>query len=243
MELGSSIWIYLAVIGHELRLVGIDQPPTQWHKDRSALTLVNTKLGTLHDAPTAWPRRLQMAGASIERWGGYTQGLSNSFEDRDLSWFDNWLGRDETGSMAKYEMVARLLEEAGEYQKAQSVRVLKTEKERQVKSGLPYVISSIDKWLTGYGASLERGFAVFGILAIIALPIFMTARLAEGSHTPRSWIAFTLDSIVPFAKLDADHDKVRFAGWQQYFLYLMRGMSAVLIFFVVAYLTSTIGPR
>ena len=69
--------------------------------------------------------------------------------------------------------------------------------------------------------------------------VFRTGRLTSGVM-PRSWLIYSIDTVVPVIKLDAEHDKIQFAGWRQYFVYAMRLLSAVVAFLVFKVLQNTI---
>ena len=79
---------------------------------------------------------------------------------------------------------------------------------------------------------------------MIGYYVFRTGDKAViGSRRPRSWFVYSIDTIIPVINLDPEHEKIRFVGWRQYYLYVMKIMSAVLVFLVFKVLQDTVvGP-
>ena len=79
--------------------------------------------------------------------------------------------------------------------------------------------------------------------SIIGTIIFKSGEKLAGV-TQKSWLSFSLDSVIPVINLDKDHEGVRFAGWRQYFLYFLRFLGAVLVVLVLDFLKQAItGPK
>src|SRR5262249_18458254 len=97
-------------------------------------------------------------------------------------------------------------------------------------------------WATvGYGLYPATGFFWFGVLVVIGYYVFRTGEKAViGKFLPRSWFVYSIDTIIPVISLDPKHEQIRFAGWRQYYLYVMKIMSAVLVFLVLKVLQDTI---
>jgi len=60
--------------------------------------------------------------------------------------------------------------------------------------------------------------------------------LAAGSYQPKSPFLLALDSAIPGIRLDRNHEDVRYDGWPQIMLYLLRILGAVLVFVALSYL-------
>jgi hypothetical protein len=94
------------------------------------------------------------------------------------------------------------------------------------------------RYLVYYGFSPGLGFAyIFGFV-LLGWAIFWCAsgRLEAGAYQPRTPFATFLlafDSVIPGIQLDKNNLDVRYKGWPQKMLYLLRALGAVLV--AVAY--------
>jgi hypothetical protein len=94
-------------------------------------------------------------------------------------------------------------------------------------------------WLVAiYGFHPELGFAWIGGFVLLGWAIFWYAsgRLAADSYRPKSPFLLALDSVIPGIQLDKNHQDVRYDGWPQIMLYLLRILGAVLVFVALSYL-------
>jgi hypothetical protein len=94
-------------------------------------------------------------------------------------------------------------------------------------------------WLVAdYGFHPEVGFAWIGGFVLLGWGVFWYAsgRLAAGSYQPKSPFLLALDSVIPGIRLDKNHEDVRYDGWPQIMLYLLRVLGAVLVFVALSYL-------
>jgi hypothetical protein len=222
-------------VGQELRLVGRQFGPVTWVGPNSKLALLNTTIGTLHDAPASWPKHISLGGFSLSKWGGYSQHSGDEFASRDSAWFADWIAKDDSHSMSAYSTIAALLKDVGEVGKANEVLYSQRIDDRARQGGVGWLLSMLSECTVGYGYRLERGFIGFLVLVLVAWPIFGTGTLAAGNQ-PRSWLVFSMDSMVPLASLDEEHKDIAFQGWRQYFLYFMKLMSAILVYFTIQYI-------
>jgi hypothetical protein len=93
-------------------------------------------------------------------------------------------------------------------------------------------------WLVNYGFSPGRGFSyIFGCV-LVGSVIFLCAkrRLVKGEYQPTNLgqtFLLAFDSVIPGIQLDKRNLDVRYDGWPQWILYLLRALGAVLV--AVAY--------
>jgi hypothetical protein len=88
--------------------------------------------------------------------------------------------------------------------------------------------------LADYGYRPEIGLLwILGFVGITAL-IFKTGEkcMTKGTR-PRNWLVFAFDAVIPGIQLDSEHGDIGFSGWRQYFLYILRFLSAVVVVLVI----------
>jgi hypothetical protein len=107
------------------------------------------------------------------------------------------------------------------------------------------VLRWISRVAVGYGYYPERGLLLLSVFVVLGWPIFATGeRRLTGAIVPRSWLVFSLDTMIPILVLDPKTAEVSFSGFRQYYLYFMRLLGAGLAFLVLAYLKQAfIGPE
>jgi hypothetical protein len=107
------------------------------------------------------------------------------------------------------------------------------------------MLRSVSKVVFGYGYYPERGFMLLLGFVIVGWPIFATGEgMLIGTVRPRSWLLFSLDTMIPILVLDPKHADVSFSGPRQYYLYFMRLLGAGLALLVFAYLKQVFfGPE
>ena len=94
-------------------------------------------------------------------------------------------------------------------------------------------------WLVAdYGFHPERGFWWILGFVLLGWGIFWYASgsLAAGSYRPKNSFLLALDSVIPGINLDKNHEDVRYEGWPQIMLYLLRILGAVLFFVALGFL-------
>lgn len=100
-----------------------------------------------------------------------------------------------------------------------------------------YMLRWVSRVVFGYGYYPQRGFVLLLGFVIVGWPIFATGEhKLIGTVRPRSWLIFSLDTMIPILELDPKHADVSFSGSRQYYLYFMRLLGAGLAFLVFAYL-------
>jgi hypothetical protein len=152
------------------------------------------------------------------------------------------LKRNETFDPPLFEQITKSYRSSGQYEDADRIQYLKKNIEFNHANGFARYFLFFS-WITvGYGLWPSIGLAWFGALIVIGFLIFRSGEHALTSdYKPRSWLVFSLDTILPVIKLDSDHDKVQFKDWRQYCLYAMKVLSAVLVFLIAKILGDIIG--
>jgi uncharacterized protein YjbI with pentapeptide repeats len=161
------------------------------------------------------------------------------------SWLNNlpatvaYLDKNASYDSGLFERIAQSYRLRGEYSAARRVQYLRANGEYKNSSGLERYLLYINWATVGYGYYPEVGFIWIGALVLCGFFVFRTGRLTRGVR-PRSWLIYSIDTVVPVIKLDTKHDEVQFAGWQQFFVYVMRMLSAGLAFLVFKVLQNAI---
>jgi hypothetical protein len=95
--------------------------------------------------------------------------------------------------------------------------------------------------LADYGYRPELGLLwILGFVGATAL-IFKTGEkcMTKGTR-PRNWLVFAFDAVIPGIQLDREHGEIGFSGWRQYFLYILRFLSAVVVVLVIEMLRKSL---
>jgi len=146
--------------------------------------------------------------------------------------------------LAPYELIAKSYAQRGETRSSDRILIAKNDREWHLASILSldfvWFVWLTFTWLVAvYGFYPELGFAWIGAFVALGWVTFWHAsdRLAKDSYRPKpeecAWLAsllLALDSVIPGIHLDKHHEDVRYNGWPQYMLYLLRILGAVLVF-------------
>jgi hypothetical protein len=129
----------------------------------------------------------------------------------------------------------------GDFAVADDLLYQKRDEEAGNTSGVNKILGWMSWGIVGYGVKLQNGVICIGILTLIGYLVFRNGeRYLESEVKPRSWLIFSVDSIIPGINLDDDHKKVRFMGWRQYYLYLLKTLGILLFFLVFRYISQSI---
>jgi hypothetical protein len=145
-----------------------------------------------------------------------------------------------TGSrpdLEPYTLIAKSYAQRGETRISDRVLIAKNNQDRRHLASilsLDFVLLT----LTWIGFHPELGLASIALFVLLGWRIFRYAsnRLAEGSYAPKSPFLLALDSVIPIIQLDKHHEDVRYDGWPQKMLYLLRILGAVLVFLALSYM-------
>ena len=137
------------------------------------------------------------------------------------------------------DKIALSFRQEGKYDAARYIQYLKANDEYKSSTGVQRIYLSIFWAIVGYGFYPEIGFIWIGMLVIIGFFVFRTGQLTSGV-VPRSWLVYSVDTVVPVIRLDSKHDDIQFAGRRQYFVYTMRILSAGLAYLVFKFLQNAV---
>jgi hypothetical protein len=138
-----------------------------------------------------------------------------------------------------YTLIAKSYAERGEKSISDDVLIAMNKRDRETtQSWADYAELTFIGYLVNYGYSPGLGFVYIFLCVVIGSLIFwwVSDRLAAGEHQPKTLPATFLlafDSVIPGIQLDKRNLDVRYEGWPQWILYLLRALGAVL--FAVAY--------
>jgi hypothetical protein len=136
-----------------------------------------------------------------------------------------------------YTLIAKSYAQRGETGISDRVLIAKNVQDRRHLAS----IVSVDYGLlalTWIGFHPGLGLVLIGLCVLLGWRIFRYAsnHLAEGSYIPKSPFLLALDSVIPVIRLDKRHEDVRYDGWPQRMLYLLRILGAVLVFLALSYM-------
>jgi hypothetical protein len=136
---------------------------------------------------------------------------------------------------AIYKALAESYENAGQSDTATEILIAKANADYASESSFLAKSYLFAIWLLAdYGYRPELGLLwILGFVAIAAL-VFKTGErsMIKGAR-PRNWLVFAFDAVIPGIQLDSEHAEIGFRGWRQYFLYVLRFLSAVVVVLVV----------
>ncbi len=145
-----------------------------------------------------------------------------------------------------YERLAKSYTEVGKPDVARSILIAKQNAEYDhTDSGWWRALLFLWWLLTAYGYRPEIGMLWIVGMVVVGTIIFKSGETrVVANEWPRSWLFFSLDSVIPIINLDKKHEEVRFLGWRQYFLYFLRFLGAILVVLVLDFLKQAItGPK
>jgi hypothetical protein len=141
-----------------------------------------------------------------------------------------------------YDKFAKTYSDAGQANVARSILIEKNNAAFRHSESSWDKISLFTMWaIFAYGHKPEIGLVWILLFVISAAIIFRTgARQVSGAPVPRNWFFFAVDSVIPGIKLDKDHENLKFRGWRQYCLYVLRFLGAVLIVLIIEVLRRSV---
>jgi hypothetical protein len=208
----SRVSIDDSVVASTLTLVNT------WN-DGASLRVADLKANRL-ELPNDVPE-LSLQSLEFNQWG------------RPLTPTLDLLRRNKTYSPTLYSKLTKIFKDLGDYSGATQLQYQSMNAKYDHSSWIDRILLTISWASVGYGLYPEVGFIWFALLIVCAYYVFASGEslLLSGS-LPRSWFVYAMDAVIPVIKLDPEHDKIGFKGWRQYFLYLMKILSAVLAFLV-----------
>jgi hypothetical protein len=151
-------------------------------------------------------------------------------------------GTDGRPDLEPYTLIAKSYAERGETGISDSVLIAKNNQDWRWHFAdgqwFEFVWLTFTWLVAAYGFHPEMGFVWIGGFVVLGWAIFRHAsdRLAAESYKPRNTFLLALDSVIPGIQLDKNHQDVRYDGWPQTMLYLLRILGAVLVFVAFSYL-------
>jgi hypothetical protein len=150
---------------------------------------------------------------------------------------------DEHPDLEPYTLIAKSYADRGEKRISDQVLIARNERDWHLSKALTvdFAWLTISRYLAVYGFHPELGFAYIVAFVILGWAIFWCAsdRLAEQPYKPKSksrTLLLALDSVIPGIQLDKRNLTVRYHGWPQLMLYLLRALGAALFFIAYFFL-------
>jgi len=138
-----------------------------------------------------------------------------------------------------FDRIAQSFRRDGNYMAVRKIGYMKANQDYQHSAGITKPLMLMSWASVGYGYYPEVGFIWIGLLVIFGFFVFRTGKVTAG-EVPRSWLVYAVDTVVPVIKLDAKHGYIQFSGWRQYFVYIMRMLSAGLAYLVFRFLQNAV---
>src|ERR1700730_15098496 len=206
----ASLDLSGASVTGDLRLGGSHKAAvwTGNNGEPGALTLRNTHIGNLMDTKDAWPAKghLHLDGFSFHHLGGFAGDTGSKMRARGMSWWDNWARRDPDYSPAPYVQLAAALTSAGDRDAANEIRYLGRVREREIETGLGYILSGAGQYVAGFGigtATLRVFYWVFGFSLAGAALLWMTVPAAK-QHGPIWCFGASLARLLPVIEINKE---------------------------------------
>ena len=172
------------------------------------LDLNAAKVGVLRDSEDSWPEKVELDGFVYDRWGGYSGEDPGGFHTRPVKWFKDWLKKEQPFRPQPYEQLAKVLKESGHPEKAKETLYAAKEEDRKGAEGLirkSWLL--LMKLTVGYG--YKHHLLIFWTLLFIAAGygvLEATGQCADYRWFEKIW--FSLDTLIPFVKLNMKHYNV-----------------------------------
>jgi hypothetical protein len=220
-----------AQINGELRMGSAGEARTQW-AERSTLYLRNATADAIQDLPDAWPTQIDLSGFAYRNPGGRNATQQAPMADRPVSWFVNWLDKQDPYAPAPYEQLATVLRSQGRPGAADDILYAGKERERAQATFLRRAGLTTIKVLIGYGYHLER--AVVWVAAFILTGIAVLRFSGQGPRNQMPFgIAYSFDMLLPIIRLREKHYQIDLEGWPRYYFYFHKIMGYVLASFLI----------
>jgi hypothetical protein len=183
--------------------------------------------------PGAWPKKgAHLHGFSYDR-------ISSDMMKWPTSRYGDWLARDHSASLQPYQQLAKVLREAGAYDKANDVLYAGRERQRSQASGLRWLWLTLLKLTIGYGIGMGyfRALIPAGVLTLAGMMVLWTGHV-EARDRGWAWCFWaSFDEIVPLVALDEAHGgfiNANLSSWRLGYFYIHRIVAFILGSFVVA---------
>ena len=219
-------------IAGELHLGSARTPSARW-RDNSTLTLRNARADAIQDLPDAWPPRIELTGFTYRSLGGFLAAAREPMGGRPVTWFQDWLGKQQDYAAAPYEQLASVLRNHGRPRDANAILYRGRERERSAASSLQYAWLSTLKWSIGYGYHVE--WALIWVIGFIAAGMGVLWVSGEGRRNQMPYgITYSFDMLLPIIELRKKHYDIDLQGWPRYYFYVHKIMGYVLASFLIA---------
>jgi hypothetical protein len=234
----DSVDLTGTTIGAEIRLASRGYATIAW-RSPAKLVLRNVSAQALQDLPDAWPTTLDLEGFTYQRLGGYRESESNDVAARSADSFIAWLGKQKQYSPQPYRTLSDVLRAAGFPDKAKEVLYAGYLREWHDSTGLDWFWQAMRWAIIGFGLYPQR--SALWILGLVPLGAFIVGfepqvRLRAMRVIDR--LIYSLDALLPFVTLRAEHNSFDLQAWPKYYLYFHKVMGYVLIAFLLSAVTS-----
>ncbi|HKF62990.1 MAG TPA: hypothetical protein VKB42_16615 [Dongiaceae bacterium] len=234
----DSVDLTGTTIGAEIRLASRGYADIAW-RPAAKLVLRNVSAQALQDLPDAWPTTLDLEGFTYQRLGGYNESDSNDVASRSSESFIAWLAKQKQYSPQPYRTLSDVLRNAGFPDKAKEVLYAGYLREWNEATGIAWFWQGLRWAIIGFGLYPQR--SALWILVLVPLGAFVIGfepQVRLRAMRPIDRLIYSLDALLPFVTLRAEHGTFDFQAWPKYYLYFHKVMGYVLIAFLLSAVTS-----
>jgi hypothetical protein len=235
---------------------------TSW-SEGAQLILADTAVGILKDTEEAWPEKLDLNGftyASLSRVP--KNGTADDRDPLDVSWFKDWLARQEQYAPQPYEQLANVLLKEGYENKSRDILAASVEEKYD---GAPWLTKVV--WLTllresiGYGYHIYYAFKWAGIFVAFGTFAIMISKRSlikgklitqdvdklHGGYLLKKFkvilqeipdsVLYSAHRLIPAINLYHGNTVAEPTGWIRYYFVVHQLLGFFLAFFIVAAVT------
>jgi hypothetical protein len=198
-----------------------------WH-DQSTLDLHNSNVGRIMSGSTDPYQSIDINNLDFRTWSIEGEVATQALIDKV--------------SGPKTDFLQKISDEyrrQGNFTLADDLYYRKRDEETRNATGVNRILGLASRAIVGYGVQLQNGFILIAILIAIGYVVFKTGsrQITTSETTPRSWLLFSVDAVIPGINFDEGHRKITFSGWRQYYLYALRASGILLFFLLLKYVS------
>jgi hypothetical protein len=151
----------------------------RWPDATSSLTLESAKAEEVQDLHRSdvWPEHIELTGFRYREFAVYGEGQcgvgAGSTTDRGANWYVRWLQKQKPYSPLPYRQLAKVLEDEGRSDLADTVLYKSRERERAQASRWHWAGLTILSWAIGYGYGYRTIWAILWLSAVVFVGILV----------------------------------------------------------------------
>jgi hypothetical protein len=225
----------------EINLGQETSAPLKWRYG-TKLVLRNTEVAALQDASGAWPNQLDLNGFTYTHLGGIGAGGINDIAAREVSFFIDWLKKQEKYSPQPYEQLASVLKKEGYKVKAEIILYESRNRERKERlMGLEWLKSFFIWVFIGYGYYSILFVAIWTIIfTVLGVSILNYSGQCQSKGIKAFGFFYSFHMFLPFINISESYNKIDLDGYALYYFYFHKFVGYILALYLIAGLTGLV---